>query len=112
MLVYDHAPEASLESDRPTQAAWRPASILHPRGAGVCRGPDRARRATGQTLCDVDMRLRPSGGKGPVAVSPARRFERYHRGGSAWTWERLALTRARVVAGPVQAYARQSGGAR
>jgi glutamate-ammonia-ligase adenylyltransferase len=49
-------------------------------------------------LYEVDMRLRPSGGKGPVAVSLAA-FERYHRE-SAWTWERLALTRARVIAGP------------
>ncbi len=44
------------------------------------------------------MRLRPSGNKGPVAVSlPA--FRTYHAG-SAWTWERMALTRARIVAGP------------
>ena len=49
-------------------------------------------------LYHVDMRLRPSGNKGPVAVSlPA--FRTYHAG-SAWTWERMALTRARVVAGP------------
>ncbi len=50
-------------------------------------------------LYDVDMRLRPSGGKGPVAVSLAA-FTRYHRE-AALTWERLALTRGRVVAGPV-----------
>ncbi len=44
------------------------------------------------------MRLRPSGSKGPVAVSlPA--FRRYHAE-QAWTWERMALSRARVVAGP------------
>jgi glutamate-ammonia-ligase adenylyltransferase len=48
-------------------------------------------------LYDVDMRLRPSGSKGPVATNLAS-FELYHRE-SAWTWERLALTRARVVAG-------------
>jgi glutamate-ammonia-ligase adenylyltransferase len=43
------------------------------------------------------MRLRPSGNKGPVAVSlPA--FRQYHAR-DAWTWERMALTRARVVAG-------------
>ena len=52
----------------------------------------------------VDMRLRPSGNKGPVAVSLAA-FERYHgpagaSEGGAWTWERMALTRARVIAGP------------
>jgi glutamate-ammonia-ligase adenylyltransferase len=49
-------------------------------------------------LFEVDMRLRPSGSKGPVAVSLAS-FRRYHAE-SAWTWERMALTRARAVAGP------------
>jgi glutamate-ammonia-ligase adenylyltransferase len=49
------------------------------------------------TLYDVDMRLRPSGNKGPAAVS-LESFARYHAG-EAWTWERLALTRARVIAG-------------
>ncbi len=49
-------------------------------------------------LYDVDMRLRPSGNKGPVAVSLAT-FENY-QAQEAWTWERLALTRARVIAGP------------
>ncbi|MFC0409156.1 bifunctional [glutamine synthetase] adenylyltransferase/[glutamine synthetase]-adenylyl-L-tyrosine phosphorylase [Roseomonas elaeocarpi] len=49
-------------------------------------------------LYDVDMRLRPSGNAGPVATSLAS-FESYHAEG-AWTWERMALTRARAVAGP------------
>jgi glutamate-ammonia-ligase adenylyltransferase len=49
-------------------------------------------------LYEVDMRLRPSGNKGPAAVS-LESFTRYHATGS-WTWERLALTRARVIAGP------------
>jgi len=48
-------------------------------------------------LYEVDMRLRPSGNKGPVATSLAS-FMQYHRD-HAWTWESLALTRARVVAG-------------
>ncbi len=48
-------------------------------------------------LYNVDMRLRPSGNKGPVAV-PLAGFVRYHDQ-DAWTWERMALTRARVVAG-------------
>jgi glutamate-ammonia-ligase adenylyltransferase len=52
------------------------------------------------TLYDVDMRLRPSGNKGPAAVS-LESFMRYHAS-EAWTWERLALTRARVIAGPAQ----------
>ncbi len=49
-------------------------------------------------LYEVDMRLRPTGSKGPVAVS-LESFERYHAR-EAWTWERLALTRARVISGP------------
>jgi glutamate-ammonia-ligase adenylyltransferase len=49
-------------------------------------------------LYDVDMRLRPSGNQGPVAVH-FDTFTEYHREHS-WTWERMALTRARVVAGP------------
>ena len=47
---------------------------------------------------EVDMRLRPSGNKGPVATRLSS-FERYHMQ-EAWTWERMAQTRARVVAGP------------
>ncbi|MDO6727390.1 glutamine-synthetase adenylyltransferase [Cognatishimia sp. 1_MG-2023] len=48
-------------------------------------------------LYEVDMRLRPSGTKGPVATSLAS-FTDYQEN-SAWTWEHLALTRARPVAG-------------
>lgn len=49
-------------------------------------------------LYEVDMRLRPTGNKGPVAVS-LESFARYHQAES-WTWERMALTRARVIASP------------
>jgi [glutamine synthetase] adenylyltransferase / [glutamine synthetase]-adenylyl-L-tyrosine phosphorylase len=49
-------------------------------------------------LYDVDMRLRPSGQKGPLATSITS-FKHYHAG-DAWTWEHLALTRARAVSGP------------
>lgn len=49
-------------------------------------------------LYEVDMRLRPSGKAGPIAVSAAA-FTRYQHQ-EAWTWEQMALTRARVVAGP------------
>lgn len=48
-------------------------------------------------LYEVDMRLRPSGRAGPVATSLTS-FNRYH-GESAWTWEHMALTRLRAVAG-------------
>jgi [glutamine synthetase] adenylyltransferase / [glutamine synthetase]-adenylyl-L-tyrosine phosphorylase len=56
------------------------------------------------TLYDVDMRLRPSGNKGPAAVS-FQSFADYHARES-WTWEHMALTRARPVAGEKKLWAR------
>jgi glutamate-ammonia-ligase adenylyltransferase len=49
-------------------------------------------------LYEMDMRLRPSGKQGPVATS-LDSFKTYQTD-NAWMWEHLALTRARVVAGP------------
>jgi len=46
-------------------------------------------------LFEVDMRLRPSGNAGPLAAS-LETFAQYQRQ-SAWTWEHLALARARIV---------------
>ena len=48
-------------------------------------------------LYDVDTRLRPEGAKGMLAVS-LDAFERYQRE-EAWTWEHMALCRARPVFG-------------
>ncbi len=48
-------------------------------------------------LYQVDMRLRPSGRAGPVATSLPS-FESY-QDNEAWTWEHMALTRARAVSG-------------
>jgi len=56
------------------------------------------------TLYEVDMRLRPTGNKGPVAVS-LQSFIAYHASES-WTWEHMALTRARLIAGAPQLKAR------
>ncbi len=49
-------------------------------------------------LYEVDTRLRPSGTQGMLCVS-LDSFARYQRE-EAWTWEHMALTRARVVYGP------------
>jgi [glutamine synthetase] adenylyltransferase / [glutamine synthetase]-adenylyl-L-tyrosine phosphorylase len=49
-------------------------------------------------LYEVDTRLRPSGADGPLAVS-LDGFARYQME-DAWTWEHMALTRARVIYGP------------
>ncbi len=48
-------------------------------------------------LYDVDVRLRPAGRKGPSA-SRLDGYIRYYAD-SAWTWEHMALTRARPIAG-------------
>ena len=49
-------------------------------------------------LYEVDMRLRPSGTAGPLASS-IDSFSQYNDE-AAWTWEHMALTRARVIHGP------------
>ncbi len=93
MLIYDHPPEVS-ESRGARQlpaSEWFIRAVHGFIAALSAPGPEGPAFA-------VDMRLRPSGNKGPVAVSLAG-FRRYHAS-DAWTWERMALTRARVVAGP------------
>jgi [glutamine synthetase] adenylyltransferase / [glutamine synthetase]-adenylyl-L-tyrosine phosphorylase len=57
-------------------------------------------------LYEVDMRLRPSGNKGPLATGFAG-FVAYQNE-KAWTWEHMALTRARVITGPDDLRARIS----
>ncbi len=52
-------------------------------------------------LYEVDTRLRPSGAQGPMAVS-TESFRKY-QDESAWTWEHMALTRARSVYGSAEA---------
>ncbi len=54
-------------------------------------------------LYEVDTRLRPSGADGPLSVS-LEGFARYQKE-DAWTWEHMALTRARPVYGSPQARA-------
>jgi glutamate-ammonia-ligase adenylyltransferase len=54
-------------------------------------------------LYEVDTRLRPQGNQGPLAVSLSS-FDRYQKE-DAWTWEHMALNRARVLAGPAHARA-------
>lgn len=58
-------------------------------------------------LYPIDTRLRPSGAQGPLVVSTDS-FARYQRE-DAWTWEHMALTRARVVFGSPAARAAVEG---
>ena len=46
-------------------------------------------------LFEVDMRLRPSGNSGSIATT-IEAFAAYHAD-QAWTWEHMALTRARII---------------
>lgn len=54
-------------------------------------------RTNAGVLYEIDMRLRPSGRSGPVAT----RLDAFadYQANEAWTWEHLALTRARVISG-------------
>lgn len=94
VLIYDHDEEAAgSEGGRRSLAPSEYFIRLAPQMVSAITAPGGEGR-----LWEVDMRLRPSGNKGPVAVRLAG-FARYHAGES-WTWERMALTRARVIAGP------------
>jgi glutamate-ammonia-ligase adenylyltransferase len=95
MLIYDHPDDAGeSRGGRPLSA-----SQYYARAAqGFIAALTMATRHG--PLYAVDMRLRPSGRAGPVAVSLAG-FTHYHAA-SAWTWERLALTRARVIHAPAR----------
>ena len=94
IMVYDAEGVKSSNGDRPlavttyfarlTQAVLSALTVPTSEGA----------------LYEVDMRLRPSGRMGPVATS-IKAFKEYQMT-QAWTWEHLALSRARVVAGSME----------
>ncbi len=50
-------------------------------------------------LYDIDLRLRPGGKGGPLVTTPGE-LRHYFGGGPGQTWERMAYTRARCIAGP------------
>ncbi|MDE2134294.1 MAG: bifunctional [glutamine synthetase] adenylyltransferase/[glutamine synthetase]-adenylyl-L-tyrosine phosphorylase [Alphaproteobacteria bacterium] len=99
VFVYD-APADAEHSDGPKPM---PVSLYYARLAQRLIAALTVATSEG-TLYEVDMRLRPTGNKGPVAVS-LQSFARYHESES-WTWERMALTRARVIASPPDLAAR------
>ncbi|HTN97803.1 MAG TPA: bifunctional [glutamine synthetase] adenylyltransferase/[glutamine synthetase]-adenylyl-L-tyrosine phosphorylase [Nordella sp.] len=92
ILIFDHDAAAEVSDGPRPLAAGQYFARLTQRLISAVSAPT----AEG-VLYEVDMRLRPSGNKGPVATSLAS-FTDYHRN-QAWTWEGLAMTRARVVAG-------------
>jgi [glutamine synthetase] adenylyltransferase / [glutamine synthetase]-adenylyl-L-tyrosine phosphorylase len=92
IVIYDHAPDCTASTGPRSFAPSQFYTKLTQRLVTAVS----AATAEGE-LYDVDMRLRPSGSKGPVAASLAS-FTSY-QSENAWTWEKLALTRARPVAG-------------
>ena len=93
IVVYDFDEEATLSSGVKPLAATQ----YYTRYTQRLISAFTAQTAEG-ALYDVDMRLRPSGQKGPVATQLSSFID--YQSNSAWTWEHLALTRARVVSGP------------
>jgi glutamate-ammonia-ligase adenylyltransferase len=93
IVVYDFDPEATQSDGARPLAPSQYYARLTQRLISALSAPT----AEG-ALYEVDMRLRPSGQKGPVATQLSSFLE--YQTGAAWTWEHMALTRARVVAGP------------
>jgi glutamate-ammonia-ligase adenylyltransferase len=92
ILLYDHDEDAEdSDGDKPLAPSHYYARMTQRLIAAVS-----APTAEG-VLYELDLRLRPSGNKGPVATH-VDAFRKYQRG-EAWTWEQMALARARVVAG-------------
>jgi glutamate-ammonia-ligase adenylyltransferase len=94
MLIYDYDEEAEQSDGARPLDPVRYYNRLTQRLISALSVPT----AEGQ-LYEVDMRLRPSGRSGPIATR-LKTFDEYQKT-SAWTWEHMALTRARVVAGSV-----------
>jgi len=91
VFIHDCARQGMTTGEKPinnltfyTRLAQR---IIHILGSVTAAG----------VLYEIDMRLRPSGRKGPLAASLTG-FEKYQYE-DAWTWEHQALVRARFVAG-------------
>ena len=101
MLIYDFDP-ARPESDgsRPLHAVQYYTRLAQRLISALTVATRRGR------LYEVDMRLRPSGGKGPLATQFSSFVD--YQTKEAETWEHMALTRARPIAGNVQLGAQTS----
>ncbi|MEX6505600.1 bifunctional [glutamine synthetase] adenylyltransferase/[glutamine synthetase]-adenylyl-L-tyrosine phosphorylase [Jiella sp. M17.18] len=92
ILLYDH----DLEADQSEGQKPLPPTVYFARLTQRLIAALTAPMREG-VLYDVDFRLRPSGNKGPLATH-FEAFARYQKT-EAWTWERMALTRSRPIAG-------------
>ncbi|RUV53941.1 bifunctional [glutamine synthetase] adenylyltransferase/[glutamine synthetase]-adenylyl-L-tyrosine phosphorylase [Mesorhizobium sp. M5C.F.Ca.IN.020.29.1.1] len=92
ILLYDHDTDAEeSDGDKPL-APSHYYSRMTQRLISAVSAPT----AEG-VLYEPDLRLRPSGNKGPVATH-VDAFKKYQRK-DAWTWEHMALSRARAIGG-------------
>ena len=106
VFVYGAPDEVDVQSDGAQGLA---ASHYYARFSQRLTNALSAHTAEGR-LYEIDTRLRPSGSSGPIATEAAA-FRRYHEE-NAWTWEHMALTRARPVAGNRELCATVMGGIR
>lgn len=90
IVIYDPLDEESSQGRRPLSSRPYYARLTQALVTAL------SAQMAGGRLYEVDMRLRPSGRQGPVATS-FEAFQAYQQN-DAWTWEHLALVRARVVA--------------
>ncbi len=93
VAVYD-APADATHSDGP-KPLW--ASTYFNRLMQRLQTAITAQTGEGR-LFEIDLRLRPSGKDGPLAIH-IDGFGRYQKE-DAWTWEHMALVRSRVAVGP------------
>jgi glutamate-ammonia-ligase adenylyltransferase len=90
ILLYDFDAEApDSDGERPLQGAHYFARFTQRLISAFTT------RTNYGVLYEIDMRLRPSGRAGPLASHIASFAEYQER--EAWTWEHMALTRARVI---------------
>lgn len=98
IMVFDAGDQAESDGKKPLGATVYFTRLIQRIVSAIT-----AQTAEG-ALYEVDMRLRPSGNAGPLATS-FEAFAKYHDE-SAWTWEHMALTRARCITGDPQLCAR------
>jgi [glutamine synthetase] adenylyltransferase / [glutamine synthetase]-adenylyl-L-tyrosine phosphorylase len=89
IMLYDLSGDEESNGEKPLAASQYYARLTQRLIAAVSAPTSEG------VLYEVDMRLRPSGNAGPLATRLSG-FVQYHHE-SAWTWEHLALSRARVV---------------
>lgn len=91
VIVYDAPPDAMSDGEKSLFASEWYARLTQRLISAL------SAQLRNGSLYEIDLRLRPSGRKGPVAVSLAA-FRSYQQA-EAEVWEHMALSRARPVAG-------------